>query len=60
MHPPINGTEQRLDVLIAEIQALRGLLELKPTADEAPAPEEPDVIPLREPARPRGKPKKNA
>jgi hypothetical protein len=46
--PPINGTEQRLDLLIGEIRALRS--QLAPAAK--PEPADGETIELREPERP--------
>lgn len=52
--PPRDGTEQRLDALLAELRGLRAELgRLAPVA--APVPPAPDQVRLEEPAvRPRG------
>lgn len=48
MNPPINGMEQRLDLLLDEIRGLRADL-----ARRAPAPPEDGSIELREPEKPK-------
>ena len=44
--PAVNGTDQRLDLLIGEMRALRALLTPAPPAD----PRDGETIELREPA----------
>lgn len=55
MQPPVNGTDERLDAVLAELRALRVALE---RLSAPPAPPDPAApIALREMARRGRKPK---
>lgn len=49
--PAVNGTDQRLDLVIEELRAIRALLEPKAAPPH-------DLVPLREPESPDGKPRR--